>query len=80
MGPNTAEHGKAVAALVLGIISCASFLTGVGAILGVIVAIIGLVLAKQAKNAGNTEGICKAGFVLSIIGLCVSGITLVFSR
>ena len=74
---NTNEHGKAVAALVLGIISCAAFLTGIGAIVGVILAVIGLILAKQAKAAGNTEGICKAGFVLSIIGLCVSGITLI---
>ena len=76
---NTSEHGKAVAALVLGIIACASVLTGVGAIVGVILGIIGIVLAKKAKNAGNTEGICKAGFILSIIGLCVSGVCLIMT-
>ena len=76
---NTSEHGKAVAALVLGIIACASVLTGVGAIVGVILGIIGIILAKKAKNAGNTEGICKAGFILSIIGLCVSGVGLIMT-
>ncbi len=79
MGINTNEHGKAVAALVLGIIACASVLTGVGAIVGVILGIIGIVLARKAKNAGNTEGICKAGFILSIIGLCVSGVGLIMT-
>lgn len=76
---NTSEHGKAVAALVLGIIACASVLTGVGAIVGVILGIIGIILAKKAKSAGNTEGICKAGFILSIIGLCVSGVGLIMT-
>lgn len=74
---NTNEHGKAVAALVLGIVACASILTGIGAIVGLILGIIGIVLARQAKKAGNTEGICKAGFVLSIIGLCVSAAGLI---
>ena len=54
---NTNEHGKAVAALVLGIISCAAFWTGIGAIIGVILAIIGIVLSKKAKDVGNTESL-----------------------
>lgn len=55
------EHGKAVASLVLGIVGiCCCGICG----------LIGLVLSIQAKNAGNQEGICKAGFVLGIIA-CV---------
>ena len=76
---NTNEHGKAVAALVLGIISCVSVFTGIGAIVGVVLGIVGIVLAKKAKDEGNTEGICKAGMILSIIGLCLSGICFIMT-
>ena len=76
---NTNEHGKAVAALVLGIIACVTCITGIGAIAGVILGVIGIVLARKAKTAGNTEGICKAGLVLSIIGLCVSGAAIILT-
>ena len=69
-----AEHGKAVAALVLGICSCVSCFLGVGAIIGVILGIVGIVLSKKATKAGNEETINKAGFILSIIGLCLSGV------
>lgn len=79
MIPENVEHGKAVAALVLGIISCVSCLTGIGAIVGVVLAIIGLVLSRKATVAGNMEGINKAGFVLSIIGVCISGVTVIIS-
>ncbi len=71
------EHGKAVAALVLGICSCISCFLGVGAIIGVVLGIVGIVLSKKATNAGNEETINKAGFILSIIGLCLSGIIFV---
>lgn len=54
------EDGKATASLVLGI-------------LGILCcgpcAIVGLIMALQAKNAGNTSGKVTAGMVLSIIGL-----------
>lgn len=79
MEPIKIEHGKAVASLVLGICSCVCWFFGVGAILGVILGIIGLVLSRKATAAGNAEGINKAGFILSIIGLVVSGIVLIFS-
>ena len=71
------EHGKAIASLVLGICSCVSCFFNVGAIVGVILGILGIVFSKKASNAGNTENINKAGFVLSIIGLCLSGIVFV---
>ena len=74
-----AEHGKAVAALVLGICSCVCCFFGIGAIAGVVLGIVGIVLSKKASNAGNTEGINKAGFILSIIGLCLSGVVFVIT-
>ena len=46
-------HGKAVASLVLGICAIVCWFFGVGALVGIILGIIGLVLAGQAKKAGN---------------------------
>ena len=77
MGPATVEHGKAVASLVLGICSCVCWFFGIGAIIGVILGIIGIILSRKATAAGNAEGINKAGFILSVIGLCVSGVVLI---
>lgn len=71
------EHSKAVASLILGICSCVSCFLGVGAIIGVVLGIIGIVLSKKATKAGNEETINKAGFILSIIGLCISGVVFV---
>lgn len=62
-------HGKAVASLVLGIIAIVFWFFGVSAFISLVLAIIGLVLASQAKKEGNDEGIRKAGFILSLIAL-----------
>ena len=68
---NTVVPGKgaATASLVLGILSVVfvSFVMG----------IIGLVLAASSKKAGFTGGTRTAGFVLSLIGLIIGGITVV---
>ena len=73
---NKAKHGYAVASLVLGIVSvvlcCCTWV-------GIICGIVGLVLAVVAKKAGNTESICKAGLILSIIGIVLSVVLLIFS-
>ena len=74
---NTTNHNQAVASLVLGIIAIASCFFGLGAFVGVVCGIIGIVMANKAKSAGNTEGVCKAGFVCSIVGTAVSGVVLV---
>jgi len=66
---SNANHGKAVASLVLGIVGILFWFSGMGSIISIVVGIIGIVLASQAKKAGNTEGIRTAGFVLSIISL-----------
>lgn len=71
---NTNKHGYAVASLVLGILSivfcCCWYL-------GLILGVVGLVLAIVAKKNGNDEGICKAGLVLSIIGVAISAVFMI---
>ncbi len=64
---NSSGSGKGcgIASLVLGILSLVFF----GGWIGIILAIIGLVLSVTAKNHGYVNGIQKAGFVLSIVGL-----------
>lgn len=76
---NMNNHGQAVAALVLGIIAAASCFFGVGAIVGLVCGIVGIVMANKAKAAGNTEGICKAGMICSIVGTSIAGIAFVIS-
>ncbi len=70
-------HGKAVASLVLGIVAIVFWFFGIGSLVSLILAIVGLVLASQAKKEGNDEGIRKAGFVLSLIALIGGAIAFV---
>lgn len=79
MVSGSVSHGKAVASLVLGICAVASWFFGLGALLGMVLGIVGLVLAGQAKKAGNIEGIRTAGFVCSLIGLIGSGIAVIIA-
>lgn len=79
MVSDSVAHGKAVASLVLGICAIVSWFFGVGALFGVVLGIVGLVLAGQAKKAGNMEGIRTAGFVCSLIGLIGSGIAVIIA-
>lgn len=71
---NNANHGQAVAALVLGIVAAASCFFGIGAVVGLICGIIGIVMSNKAKAAGNNEGIRKAGFICSVVGTAIAGI------
>ena len=70
-------HGLAVGSLVCGIIGVVCWFFGYGSFLSIILGIIGLVLAGNAKKAGNDEGMRTAGFVLSLIGL-IGGIIVFF--
>lgn len=79
MVSGSASHGKAVASLVVGICAIVSWFFGLGALLGMILGIVGLVLAGQAKKAGNIEGIRTAGFVCSLIGLIGSAIAVIIA-
>ena len=77
--PNKPDAGKgvAIASLVLGIISVVTWFLGIGAIIGLITGIIGLICASSAKKAGFMGGIRTGGFVCSIIGVIGSAIVLV---
>ena len=66
---NIPGQGEATASLVCGIISVALWFFGYASLVSVILGIIGLVLAGNAKRTGNSSGIRTAGFVLSLIGL-----------
>lgn len=66
---NIPGKGAATASLVLGIISVVLWFVGYSALVSVILGIVGLILAGNAKKAGFNGGIRTAGFVLSLIGL-----------
>ena len=66
---NIPGKGAATASLVLGIISVVVWFFGYSALVSVILGIVGLILAGNAKKAGFNGGIRTAGFVLSLIGL-----------
>lgn len=76
---NNSNHGQALAALILGIVAAASCFFGMGAVVGLVCGIIGIVMANKAKAAGNTEGICKAGFICSIIGTVIAGLAFIIA-
>ncbi len=60
---------KAIASLVLGIISVVCWFFGYSAILSVILGVIGVMLASKSKEEGYDDNIRMAGFILSIIGV-----------
>lgn len=72
--------GKAIASMVLGIISLVVAWFGYGAILAIILSIVGLILGTQAKKeipAEMPKGMATAGIVMSIIALALSVIVFV---
>jgi hypothetical protein len=74
--PSGDEPGKgsAIASLVLGIVSIVCWFLGMGAFVGLITGIIGVICASCSKKAGYTGGIQTGGLVCSIIGLVVSAV------
>jgi hypothetical protein len=68
------NNGKAVASLVLGIVSIV--FCWIYGIVGIIPGIIGLVLGISAKKE-TPSGMATAGLVLSIIGVAINGIILI---
>lgn len=77
----TPARNHAIASLVLGIVSVAmaaiNFFSELAITGGLILAIVGVVLASVAKKKGNNTGIRTAGQVLSIIGIIANSLVLV---
>lgn len=76
--PPPGGNGRAVAALVLGIIGIVSFWTPWFNIVSLTISIIGIVLGMKARNeipvGYQGRGIATAGLICSIIGTFLSGI------
>ena len=68
--------GQAIACLVCGIVSVICWFFGWSALASVVLGIVGIVLAGNAKKAGYVGGMRTAGFVLSIVGLVVGAVVL----
>lgn len=81
--PVVPGKGKAVASLVLGIISAVFCWFGYFAIVSIILAIVGIVLSVGAKKAMQaagdmqSSGMATAGLVLSIVSLSLSSIVFI---
>ncbi|MDR2048517.1 MAG: DUF4190 domain-containing protein [Treponema sp.] len=63
-----------IAALVCGIISVLCSFTGYGAIVGVALGIVAIILGVKARKDPSQAGTATAGLVLGIIGTALSGI------
>lgn len=77
MSDKNQEKGLCVAGFVLGIISCLGSVTAFG-LIGITCGILGLVFSIKQRKKYPTK-LATAGFVLSIIGLSISALLLIFS-
>lgn len=64
------SNGKAIASLVLGILACVCVFFGYGALAGIALGVVGLVLGINARKE-QPSGMATAGIVLSIISIAV---------
>lgn len=75
-------YDYATTSMILGICSCVGtlvgFAMGIFIILSFIVSIVGICFSSKAKQLGCCNGQQKAGFVTSIIALCITGIFMLF--
>ncbi|MFA0815218.1 MAG: hypothetical protein ACC608_05470 [Anaerofustis sp.] len=72
--PQQQNDGKAIASLVLGILAAVCVFFGYGALLGIVLGVVGLILGIMSKKE-QPSGMATAGIVLSIIAIaiCVIG-------
>lgn len=73
---------KAIASMVMGIISVAFCVMGYSSIIGLVLGVLALVFSMQIRNASRIEGfipngMVTAGYVLGIIGIVMSSIVFV---
>lgn len=73
-----AGHELAIGSLVCGIIGIVLWFFGYTCLISVVLGIVGLVLAGNAKKEGNTEGIRTAGFIVSLIALIIGIIITIY--
>jgi len=69
-------NSKAIISLVLGIVSCVTLFFGYGALIGVVLSIVGIILGVQAKkeiemSGEGGKGMATAGIVCSIVSLAL---------
>lgn len=76
-GGNVPGKGAAIGSLVCGIVSIVFWFFGATAIVSVILGVVGLILASNAKKAGFTGGMQTAGFVTSLLGLIFGALVFV---
>lgn len=73
---NKPNNNKAIASLVLGIVSVVCVFFGYGAILGIVLGIVGLILGINAKKE-SPSGMANAGVILSIVAIAACAISFV---
>lgn len=73
------NRSKAIASMVLGIVSLVFLWFGWGSLVAIVTAIVGLVIATQVRKAppGPSIGMANAGFVMCIIALALSAFVFV---
>lgn len=74
--PSAPNNNKAIASLVLGIVSAVCVFFGYGTILGIILGVVGLILGINAKKEAPSS-MATAGIVLSIISIAACALVLV---
>lgn len=72
------HSGNSVVALTLGVLSLFAATTVIGAVVGIILAIIGIMQGNWARKANMEDGMAQAGLILSIVGLVVCAIFFLF--
>ena len=71
------NRGKSIASMACGIAGLVMGITGYGGILGIVAAIVGMVLSKQAIAEGGENKFNKTGKICSLIAIILSIVGLV---
>ena len=69
-------NGKAIASLVLGIVSVVTIFFGYGALIGIVLGVVGIIWGVMAKKEAPS-GMATAGLVLSIIAVALCAISFI---